>query len=100
MKNISTSNSGLTPAILRRAATLSERIQNQEKALSANKAMLASMLGQTSFTSVPVKTGKRTMSDATRAKIAAGQAKRWAKVHAQVAAPAPAPAAKAPLPLP
>jgi hypothetical protein len=64
--------------MLRKAATLTERIENKRKALAEDEALLASMLGTpVSFSagSPVAKSGKRTMSAETKAKIAAGQAK-------------------------
>jgi len=78
----------LTSAMLRKAIRLTERIENKRESLAADEAELASILNTpVSATSAPVpvagvrKTatkGKRTMSPETKAKIAAGQAKRWA----------------------
>jgi hypothetical protein len=76
-----TSNTVLTSSMLRKAATLTERIELKRKALAEDEALLASMLNTpiTFGNGTPVaKSGTRTMSAETKAKIAAGQARRWA----------------------
>lgn len=95
MSNVSSKN-------LRKAATVAERIERQRAALAESESLLASLLGTPvsgSSAKVPAVKGpsrKRTMSPETKAKIAAGQKARWAKVNnAAPAAPAsPTPAAK------
>lgn len=67
--------------MLRKAATLTERIELKRKALAEDEALLASMLNApiTFGGNAPVaKSGTRTMSAETKAKIAAGQVRRWA----------------------
>lgn len=65
----------LTPAQLKRAAALKEKIAKLEKDL-------VSILGSTSTIASPASTPKkkRKMSAAGRAKIAAAQKARWAKI--------------------
>ena len=84
----------LTPAQLRQAADLQEQIETLQKQLTA-------ILGGSATTdpiqpAKPVVVKKGGMSAAGKAKIAAAQKLRWAKVHAAkaVVAAKPAPAAK------
>jgi CelD/BcsL family acetyltransferase involved in cellulose biosynthesis len=77
MPRLMTILSSLTAAQLHRAADLKDQIAKLEKTL-------ASILGSTSATnSAP---GKRKMSAAARAKIAAAQKARWAKAKGKSAA--------------
>jgi len=85
----------LTPAQLRQAADLKEQIETLQKQLTA-------ILGGSATTdpiqpAKPVVVKKGGMSAAGKAKIAAAQKLRWAKVNAAKAKPAPVakPAAKA-----
>ena len=93
-----------TPANLRRAANILERLTEKRKGIAVLEAEYSALIGNTiSSGNVPpvgyTSSGKvkRTMSAATKAKIAAGQAKRWANAKsATVATPTPAtPAATA-----
>lgn len=105
----------LTATMLRQAARLADRIENRTakfnaanaKDAKAFAALTGQTLGQTVSApnlKVPAKGGaKRVMSAATKAKIAAGQAKRWATARAaagnQTSPATPAtPAATAPAP--
>lgn len=94
-----TNNIVLTAATLRKASRIAERIENRTAKFNADNAADAaqfqSLTGQTFGTQVTASTlapssgkGKRTMSAATKAKIAAGQALRWANKKAGVTTPA------------
>jgi hypothetical protein len=82
-----TSNAVLTTAQLQQAAELSASIDKQT-------AQLTALLNGTTFTSTKVTTvnGKRVMSPATKARIAAGQKARWAAKNATKATPIAEPA--------
>jgi hypothetical protein len=74
---MNSSLSQLTPAQLRRAASLKERIDSLQRELDK-------LLGGTTpaqKSAKPVKKRRR-VSAAARARIAAAQKKRWAKFHA------------------
>ena len=73
----------LSPSQLRQAAALKEKIAGLEKELAA-------VLGsETKSTSVPAKPAKKGgMSAAGKAKIAAAQKLRWAKINAAKGKPA------------
>jgi hypothetical protein len=77
----------LSPAQLRQAANLKEQIQSLEK-------QVAQLLGSTSKPAAPASKKKNKMSAAGRAKIAAAQKARWAKVKASKPAASPAPKKK------
>jgi hypothetical protein len=99
----------LTASTLRKASRIAERIEKRTTtfnlANAADAAAFQELTGQTFGAQVTAATiatssgkgkGKRVMSEATKAKIAAGQAKRWAN---QKAAPTtPAPVASTPVP--
>lgn len=85
---------------LLKAAKIAARIETKRAALAEDESLLASLLGVTTGSSpeVPAVKGnkrKRTMSPETKAKIAAGQKARWAKVNtAAPSTPTPTPSAK------
>jgi hypothetical protein len=68
----------LTPSQLKQAAALKEKISKLEKEL-------ASILGATAPAAPAPKKKKSKMSAAGRAKIAAAQKARWAKIKAKAA---------------
>lgn len=98
----------LTASTLRKASRIAERIEKRTTtfnlANAADAAAFQELTGQTFGAQVTAATiapssgkGKRTMSAATKAKIAAGQALRWANKKAGVttpAAPTPTPSAQ------
>lgn len=76
--NTGMSLSNLTPAQLRNAADLQEQIEALKQSLcllSGTPAAVATVAAAPS----PVKRGRKQMSPAARAKIAAAQTARWAK---------------------
>ena len=81
----------LTPTQLRKAADLKERIASLETELNQ-------LLGSSATTAAkPAK--KKGMSAAGRAKVAAAQKARWAKINAAKAKPAAKPVKKARKPM-
>jgi hypothetical protein len=87
----------LSPADLRRAAQIKEQIDSLNAELGS---ILSGTSGRTSGNSAAAaptdgrRGGRRTMSPAARAKIAAAAKARWAKFRAAKGGSAPAPAAK------
>lgn len=92
----------LTASTLRKASRIAERIEKRtttfNEANAADAAAFLELTGQTFGAQVTAATvatsngkskGKRVMSEATKAKIAAGQAKRWANKKAAPTTPAP-----------
>ncbi|HWD18611.1 MAG TPA: hypothetical protein VHB20_04985 [Verrucomicrobiae bacterium] len=73
---------------LRKVIAIKERIEELE-------AQLTELIGSPAAAPAKVKTGRRTMSAAAKARIAAAQRARWAKVHA-AAGKTGSPAAAAP----
>jgi len=81
----------LSVQTLRQAADLKEKIDGLEK-------QLAAILGSTTkpaSTSTPKAPKRKGMSAAGRAKVAAAQKARWAKIHAAKAKPVAKPVKKA-----
>ena len=71
--------SSLSAAQLQQAASIKAQIESLE-------AQLSKIIGGSGDTSLPfIKARKGTMSAAGRARVAAAQKKRWAKIHAQQA---------------
>src|SRR5437899_2816389 len=75
--------SGITAGQLRRAITIKERIESLESELNQ-------LLGSSGSESNGRQTKRRGMSAAGRARIAAGQKARWAKVKGEVEPTKPA----------
>ncbi|MEP6672777.1 MAG: hypothetical protein ABJF10_26670 [Chthoniobacter sp.] len=88
-----------TPSIdqLKRAITISEQIQKLESELASILGASVKVSAPAKVAAVAVKTGrkKRGLSAEGRARIAAAQKARWAKVKGTTAAAAPAAAPKA-----
>lgn len=68
---------------LKKAERLARRYDVQAEALRDKLSVVARALRKGAFGKGPVKRKKRRMSAAARAKIAAAQRKRWAKVRAE-----------------
>ena len=68
---------------LKNAEGLARRYDAQAGVLRDKLSVVARALGKAAFGKDPVKRKKRRMSAAARAKIAAAQRKRWAKVRAE-----------------
>lgn len=83
----------LSVQTLRKAADLKEKIAGLEKQLSA--ILGGSGISAPSKSAAPTPKKKRGMSAAGRARIAAAQKLRWAKIHATKAKPAAKPVKKA-----
>jgi hypothetical protein len=101
----------LTASTLRKASRIAERIEKRtttfNEANAADAAAFLELTGQTFGAQVTAATtatssgkskGKRVMSQATKDKIAAGQAKRWA--NQKTAPTTPAPVASTPVSAP
>ncbi len=84
----------LTPSQLRQAADLKEQIAGLEKQLASIEGTKP-IAAKVSVQSKPAKPAKKGMSAAGKAKIAAAQKLRWAKINAAKAKPATKTAAKA-----
>ena len=72
----------LTPKELRRAANIQEKIESLQKKLEQ-------LLGSSTESAPAEKPRKRRVSAASKAKMAAAQKKRWAKVKGTTAAKSP-----------